>query len=185
MVSYPVAEGGPPPGPPNRPGTVRTEFPVAPRPAGDPAAGDVLLTMTLWQPQRRPIKGEPGYSEPPTAWTDIGGLTYSNVVTSPHDQSGFFQYKQCPQDAYSVPPGGPFTAAAPPDPGLIHTQVDRPTRPENKLTYTLNLTRCLAGLPWNAGESVSVFLRASGRRIRPDAPPGSTTQTYVGFKLQP
>jgi len=142
------------------------------------------VTVTLWQPQRRPIKGEPGYSEPPSAWTDIGRLTYSATVTSPPNQSGF-QYKQCPQDAYSIPPGQPLTVAPPPaEPGLTHTLADRLAHPDNKLTYTLNLTRCLAGLSWSSGQSVSVFFRASGVRTRPDSAPGSAMQTYVAFKQQ-
>jgi len=176
-VSYPVAADGP--------GMKANAFPVAPRPPGDPAAGHVLVTLTLWQPQRRPIEGEPGYSEPPSAWTDIGRLTYSATVETPGDpQSGMFSYKGCPQDAYSAT-GQPFTLPPPPaGPGLTHTVGDRPAHPDNTVTYTLDLTKCLAGTSWSAGETVGVQLLASGLRVFQDRAPGSAIQNAVYFELQ-
>jgi hypothetical protein len=184
-VSYPIAAGEPPPGTPGGPGTSRNAFPVAPRPAGDPAAGDVLVTLTLWQPQRRPILGEPGYSNPPTAWTDIGGLTHSVTVETPHDGSTNFQYKECPQDAYSATPDQPFSLPAPPaGPGLTDTLADRPAHPGNRLTYTLNLTKCNGGTPWSSGQVVSIHIRASGLRTRLDSAPGFAAQTGFSFELE-
>jgi hypothetical protein len=183
-VSYPIAAGEPPPGTPGGPGTSRNAFPVSPRSAGDPAAGDVLVTLTLWQPQRRPIPGELGYSDPPTAWTDIGGLTYSVTVETPHDVSPTFEYKECPQDAYFAP-GQPFSLPPPPaGPGLRDTLADRLAHPGNTLAYTLNLTKCLAGSPWGAGQTVSVHLRASGLRTRLDSAPGHAAQAGFTFKLE-
>ena len=184
-VSYPVPEGEPPPGQPGGPGTGRNGFPVAARPPGDPAAGDVLVTLTFWQPQRRPIIGEPGYSDPPAAWTDIGRLTHSATIeTPPNPQSGMFAYKGCPQAAYAAA-GPPFTLPPPPaGPGLTDTLADRPAHPDNKLTYTLNLTDCLAGTPWSPGQSVGVQLHASGLRQFTDRAPGSAIQNAVYFELQ-
>jgi hypothetical protein len=184
-AQYPIAEGQPPPGPPGGPGTSRNGFPVSPRPAGDPAAGDVLVTLTLWQPQRRPILGEPGYSDPPTAWTDIGGLTYSVTVETPSDATTNFVYKDCPQEAYFVTPDQPFSLPpAPGGPGLTDTLTDRPAHPDNKLVFTVNLTRCNAGVPWNSGQTVSIHLRAAGLRTRLDSHPGYAAQAGFTFKLE-
>jgi len=182
-VSYPVAPSAPPPGPPGGPGTRGNGFPVAAGPDG------VVVTLTLWQPQRRPI-GEGKNREaclddtPPCAWIDIGGLTYSAVVHS-NPPSGMFVRKECPQAAYSVPPEQPFALPTPPaGTGLTDTFADRPASPNNKLTYTLNLTQCLAGLPWNPGEEVDVHFRASGRPRFAGSEPGHATQFYVAFKLK-
>ena len=179
-MSYPVAAGEAPPGPPGGPGTKRNAFPVSPGPDGD-----VLVTLTLWQPQRRPIDGEPGYSDPPTAWTDIGRLTYSATVETPNDpQTGMFSYKGCPQEAYSAP-GQPFTLPPPPGgPGLTHTVSDRPADPGNTVTYTLNLTDCLAGTSWSSGETVGIQLMASGLQVFQDRAPGTAIQNAVYFELQ-
>ena len=184
-VSYPVAAGDAPPGPPGGPGTKRNAFPVAPRPPGDPDAGDVLVTLALWQPQRRPLEGEPGSSNPPTAWTDIGRLTYSATVETPEDpQTGMFSYKGCPQNAYSAT-GQPFTVPpSPGGPGLTHTVPDRSADPGNTVTYTLNLTECLAGTSWSSGKTVGVQLLASGLQTRMDTAPGSAIQNAVYFELQ-
>lgn len=175
-VSYPVAAGAPPPGPPGGPGTARNGFPVAAGPDG------VVVTLRLWQPQRRPIPGEPGYSDPPSAWTDIGGLTYSADVEGP---SGPMQTRACAQDAYSAPPGQPFSSPMPPaGRGLTDTLADRPASPNNKLTYTLNLTKCLGGIAWNPGEEVAVNFRASGRPRSLGSEAGHAAQHHVVFKLR-
>ena len=179
-MSYPVAAGEAPPGPPGGPGNPKNAFPVSPGPQGD-----VVVTLTLWQPQRRPIEGEPGYSTPPTAWTDIGRLTYSATVETPNDpQTGMFSYKGCPQEAYSAA-GQPLTLPPPPGgPGLTHTVADRPADPGNTVTFTLNLTDCLAGTPWSPGETVGVQLMAAGLRVFQDRSPGTAIQNAVYFELQ-
>ena len=184
-AQYPIAAGEPPPGTPGGPGTSRNAFPVSPRPAGDPSAGDVLVTLTIWQPQRRPILGESGYSDPPTAWTDIGGLTYSVTVETPHDATTNFEYKDCPQDAYSALPDQPFSLPpAPAGPGLTDTLADRLAHPDNRLIFTLNLTKCNAGTPWSSGQTVSIHLRASGLRTRLDSYPGYAAQAGFTFELE-
>lgn len=138
-VSYPAAASGP--------------FPVK----ADPSTGDVVLTLTFWRPQRRPIPAEPGYSDPPTAWTDIGGLAYA--VAAGFGGGG------CPQAAFSrADPPDPNLDPATPDSapvvfnndrgGFMDLAADRPASATNTLTYRLNLTRCLAanGLSFDPGE---------------------------------
>ena len=142
-VSYPVPEGT---GPSNA-------FPVA----ADPTTGDVILTLTFWRPQRRPIPGEAGYSDPPTAWTDVGGLAYTAAVA---DIGGV-----CPQTVFSQadPPDPNLTPATPESApkvfnmgrgGFLDRALDQPANPANTFTYRLNLTQCLAahGLSFNPGE---------------------------------
>ena len=166
-VSYPVAAPEPPPGSPGGPGHKRNAFPVTPRPPGDPAAGDVLVTLTFWQPQRRPIEGEPGFSNPPTAWMDIRpphalgddrdsrrsrktghvllqGLPTGRLFRPPVSRS------HCPRRREG--PGADGHAARPPG------------GPGNTLTYTLRPHRVPCGTAWSAGETVGVQLHASGLR---------------------
>ncbi|MEK6276849.1 MAG: hypothetical protein AABM29_02395 [Actinomycetota bacterium] len=181
-VGYPVAAGEPPPGPPGGPGTGRNGFPVAAGPGGD-----VVVGLTFWQPQRRPINGESGFSDPPTSWTDVGGLTYSARVESLNPPSGAanFVNKQCPQSAYSATPDQPLSLSPGPSPGgLTDTLADRLANPDNKLTFTLNLTQCLEGVSWNSGDTAGVIFRASAPP-QPEAPttPGSASQ-LVSFELQ-
>lgn len=143
-ISYPVPDG---------PGTQSNPFAVG----ADPNSGDVRLTLTFLRPQRRPIPGEPGYSDPPTTWTDIGGLAYTAAVA---DIGGV-----CPQSAFSEadPPDRNLDPATPDSApkvfnmgrgGFIDQALDQPADPTNTFTYTLNLTRCLAanGLSFNPDE---------------------------------
>jgi hypothetical protein len=142
-VSYPVA--GPYTGPPEGyrppgPGAKGNGFPVAAGPDGN-----VVLTLTYWRPQRRPIPGEPGYGVP-GAWTDMGGLTYTAGIAD--------LAISCPKDAFlSVDP----QLAPSPTPGaigLIDLAPDGPSSPTNTFTLTLNVTRCLAsqGVSWDPGQ---------------------------------
>jgi hypothetical protein len=140
-----------PPGCTRGPGTQSNPITVPP---GDP----VVLTLTFWRPQRRPIGTETG------DWIDIGHLTYGATVGS----------GDCPPDA--------FLPASPPDPnltltpttprplgsgwGFSDTRDDQPANPQNTLTYRLNLSRCLEanGLSFNPGEERQlVFKAAPGR----------------------
>ena len=126
-------------------------FPVKARPSGDAEAGDVVLTLTFWRPQRRPIP-------PETGWIDLGGLNYFAAKSG----GGV---GPCPQSAYSEndPELTPAT-------GLVGEQFtklvdeapDRPASQANTFTYTLNLTRCLAqdGLSFNPGEERGIGFRA-------------------------
>jgi hypothetical protein len=147
-VSYPVAS--PTPGPGGL-GTQGNGFPVA---AG--SDGRIVLTLTFWPPQRRPIPPETG------EWTDIGGLTYDTVVQHIGPlPGGTTVQKPCPQGSYSVPPGQPLAPPAPgaPGPGLTDQLGDRPADANDRLTYTLDLTHCLAGLgaSFNSGEASIIF----------------------------
>jgi hypothetical protein len=169
-VSYPVA--GPYTGPPSGyrppgPGVKGNGFPVAAGPDGN-----VVLTLTYWRPQRRPIPGEPGDGVP-GAWTDIGGLAYTAGI--PDIGIG------CPQSSVSetdpnlttAPPpvggGGGFTDLAP----------DLPASAANTFTYTLNVTQCLTsqGISWNPGEEHD--LRLGGTDDSADQ-----TGQAVAFKRQ-
>jgi hypothetical protein len=136
-VGYPVPPGGP--------GTSGNGFPVAPGPDGN-----LVLTLTLWRPQRRPIP-------PETAeWMDLGGLLYSvgfgtTPEAPPAVQEGF---KGCPQDAISTSdpdlastqtPGGGFGGGR-----FADRAPDRPASAANTLTYTVNITQCMASIRENA-----------------------------------
>ena len=152
-VSYPVASptpGCPPPGcPPGGPGTSGNGLQVAPG-----ADGNIVLTLTFWRPQRKPISPETA------AWMDIGGLTY---VTATNAGGAV---KDCPPGAYSttdssLTPGSiPFAAGGG---GFRDLAADKPASPANTLTYSVNLTQCLAsyGLSFNAGQEMEFIFMAS------------------------
>lgn len=154
--------------PPNA-GTMDNEFPVAAGPTGD-----VVLKLTFWRPQRRPIPPEPG------DWTDIGKLRYVARVQSVSGSSG--SAGNCPQSSFSeddpnLTPNAPTDGA-----GLTDTAPDQPANPANTLTYTLNLTNCLAasGATWNPGATALIHFSAlsgSGGSV-------SETGTWAMFKRQ-
>jgi hypothetical protein len=148
-VPYPVA--GSNPGPPG-PGTRENPFPVADGPDADQ---DVELTLTFWRPQRRPIEGEKcpepdGPPCPPDEWIEIGGLVWTVQI----QEMGL----ACRQDRFSEnddnlsPATGPIFA---PGGGLTDGAPAVPTSPQSRLTYTLNVTQCLAdhGISFNPGEA--------------------------------
>lgn len=138
-VSYPVAPGGL--------GTAGNGFPVS-----APAGQDVVVTLTFWRPQRQAIPD----SDPPAAtWMDIGHLTYS---ASPAVAGG------CPQAAFSTtdpslaPPALPLLGTG----GLADSEDDQQASPGNTLTYSLNLSQCLAanGLPFSPGDEQNFIFKA-------------------------
>jgi hypothetical protein len=145
-VPYPVA--GPVPGPPG-PGTNDNPFPVAAGPDGN-----VVLRLTFWRPQRRPIPPESG------AWTDIGGLTYATRLSGvglacPQSALSSTDPNLTPASAPVFGMGGGFTDLAP----------DQPASTANTFTYTLNVTQCLASLgrSWSSGETLGLdFVGVSG-----------------------
>jgi hypothetical protein len=144
-VPYPVA--GYQPGPPG-PGTLDNPFPVA---AG--TDGNVVLTLTFWRPQRRPIPPEPG------TWTDVGRLTYTTRL------SGVGSV--CPQTTLSEthPELEPAPSPALGVSGFTDLAPDRPASAANTFTYTLNVTQCLASLgrTWSPGETLGLdFVGVSG-----------------------
>ena len=154
------------------------ELPVAPCPTGalPPCVeGDVVLTLTFWRPQRRRIDNDPPIGSGDSAnWTDVGG----EVGYGAGAGGG-----PCPQEAFSNPRSEPIDgllipAPAPP-PGIRAVAAfrdqapDRPANPNNKLTYTLNLTQCLRSNGAESsfdqsGEVVAFSLVASGRGGRGD-----------------
>lgn len=143
-VTYPV--------PSNAPGSAGSGFPVS---AG--TGGDVVLRLELWRPQRRRIPEEAGAGD----WTDIGRLTYVVAPQAPGAGGRF-----CAQDGFSEPGGG-LAVPATPDPrfiggGLIDQEPDRPANPDNVMRFTVNVTRCLAGLgiTWAPGQEIGLGLRA-------------------------
>jgi len=162
-VDYPVA--GSDPGPPD-PGTRENGFPVKAGPGGD-----VVLTLTFWRPQRRPIP-------PETApWIDIGGLDYSPGIAD----MGI----RCPQSSLSetdpnltAPPPGTLQGG-----GFTDLAADRPASATNTLTYTLNLTRCLAshGFSFEPGETRGFKFSAFSHD---DAGSSGEAEQQVFFKRQ-
>jgi hypothetical protein len=149
-VPYPVA--GPNPGPPG-PGTRENPFPVKAGPNGD-----VVLTLTFWRPQRRPIPPETG------DWIDIGGLFYTAGIAD----VGLF----CRQGTFSetdpnlIVPESPITSRN--AGGLTDVSGDQPAEPTNTLTYTLNATQCLGshGVSWPQDETRHLSFSA----LAPNAP---------------
>jgi hypothetical protein len=137
-ISYPVPPGGP--------GTGADPFRVAAGPGGD-----VVLTFTFWRPQRTAIPGEGGEFQ----WVDIGGLFYYTGISHEWTPSGA---PVCPAGAYSstdsdiVPapdqPVGGFRG------GFTDLALDQPASSGNTITYSVNMSQCLAafGQGWAPGE---------------------------------
>lgn len=184
VVSYPVDAPGPG-GSPGGPGTLGNEFPVGD--GADPDS-DIELTVTFWRPQRRPIEGE--LCAPPDDrlcepddWIDIGGLAYSTIISHLGvPTAGTTVQAPCPQSAFSAGPDQPLTptAAMGANPGFTDLTGDRPASPANTLTYTVNLSQCLAslGTSWSSGEELSVDFTTNV--TRPGA--GAGAQQSMWFK---
>jgi hypothetical protein len=167
-VTYPVPYGSP--------GTIgaRFGFPVSAGPGGD-----VVLRLTLWRPQRRRIEGEAGTGD----WSDIGGLTY---VVNP--MVGGPMVAACPQDSLSDPGPGLIPPVSPNVPGpngngqmgggFFDTAADRPADPANVISFTVNVTRCLAsaGGSWPVDTEVALNLRGLAANGR------DSTEQVVGFR---
>jgi hypothetical protein len=137
-ISYPVD-------PKTGPGIFGNGFPVAAGPNGD-----VALKMTFWRPQRRSIPPEPG------TWTDIGKLSYGANIQSV-GASNVQALPNCPQSAYSVNDPN-LSPGQDGNPGVTDLATDQPANPANTVTYTLNVSKCLAafGIAWNPGEEVQI-----------------------------
>lgn len=168
-VTYPVPYGAP-----GSPGAT-FGFPVAAGPGGD-----VVLRLTLWRPQRRRIAGEAGSGE----WTDIGGLTY---VVNPM-VTGIPMIGACPQDSLTEPSAGlvpPVVENVPgpnqngvPGGGFYDTTPDRAADPGNVVSFTVNVTRCLAsaGGTWPRDTEVNLNLRALAANAQ------DSTEQVVAFR---
>ncbi|HEX9054718.1 MAG TPA: hypothetical protein VF830_07410, partial [Gemmatimonadales bacterium] len=155
------------------PGTPGNPFPVA---AG--GNGEVVLQLTFWRPQRKPIPPEQG------AWTDIGKLGYGASVQSVGAASPNLP---CPPSAFSTTDpnlSAPQALAqfGQTAGGLMDLAPDQPADPANTITYTLNLTRCLAalGLRWTTGESAIVHFGAATDAIA--GAPASQTGGPIVFE---
>jgi hypothetical protein len=130
-VSYPVQRV---PGPPGcspactgpAPGDRGNGFPVKARPNGD-----VIVRLTFWRPQRRPIPPETGN------WIDIGGLHHAAGIDG-IDSS-------CRQSTFSNPSPGltPIDIQVLDRAGFRDLAADQPASAANTFAYTLNLTDCL------------------------------------------
>jgi len=140
-INYPVASK-------NGPGSLFNGFPVAAGPNGD-----VAVKLTFWRPQRKSIPPEPG------AWTDIGKLSYMAGIQSVGATN--VPGGNCPKSSYSV---NDSNLSLPQDgnPGVTDLATDQPANPANTITFTLNVTNCLAasGLAWNPGEEVLIHFWA-------------------------
>ncbi len=137
-VPYPIQAPGSD-GSPGGPGTSGNGLPVKAGPNGD-----VVLRLKFWRPQRAPIPPE---SAP---WIDIGHLNYGAGISD----TGL----ECPRSTFSDP--SPTLAVAPSSydwfGGVFTDQAtDQPANAANTLSYTLDLTACLAahGRSFNPGES--------------------------------
>ncbi len=150
-VNYPVD-------PRTGPGVSGNGFQVAAGPNGD-----VALKLTFWRPQRKSIPPEPG------AWTDIGKLSYGANIQSAGtshapDVPGFST--ECPKSAYSdndpnLSPPQDFVPSVHRG-GVTDLATDQPANPAQTITYTLNVTNCLAalGFAWNPGEEALIHFWA-------------------------
>lgn len=152
-VSYPVQGpySGPPSGfvPPG-PGAKSNGFAVEPGPDGD-----IVVTLTYWRPQRRPIPGEEGHGVP-GAWTDIGGLTYTAGIAD-------LGIPPCPQGTFSEVDPNLGSPTLPIPGGLTDAAPDQPAAVENTFTLTLNLSECLSShqISWTQGEEHDLRLGAA------------------------
>jgi hypothetical protein len=119
------------------------ELPVAAGPGGD-----VVVTLTFWRPQRRPI-GVGASKEaclddtPPCDWIDIGGLNYRATTGDGHAAG------DCPQGSFSEndpnleDPSSPILGGRAGGFRDSRQPPDQPANANDTLTYTLNLTGCL------------------------------------------
>ncbi|MEW6583518.1 MAG: hypothetical protein AB1416_12250, partial [Actinomycetota bacterium] len=118
-------------------GTVRSPIPV-----GRDAAGEYVVTFTLWRPQRQAIAGagEAG------GFVDVGGLEYEanvpNVPRSPSAQPGSGSPPQCPMESLSTADPSLTIRSTGPGGRLVDSSADRPADPANTLTFTVNLSSC-------------------------------------------
>lgn len=158
-IDYPVPADGP--------GTRGNPFPVE---AG--RGGDVVVTLTFWRPQRRPIPPETG------DWIDIGGLNYRAALAG-RDPGRF----TCEQGAYSSADPNLTPADPTPEPGgggFADGAGDRPATVTNTFTYRLNLTECLEskGQSFKNGEQVDFGFAA----VTPQLNAVDATSVGISFK---
>lgn len=134
-VSYPVLPGGM--GTQSNPYVVEAD-----------GSGQMVLTTTMWRPQR------PRISPREARWMDIGGLTYS--IDLPNAPGGGAGTGLCPSTAYSESDADLSVAAT----GLADSQVDRAAAAANTISFTTNISTCLGATTWDVGETLQVDLQA-------------------------
>jgi hypothetical protein len=131
-------------------------------------SGDVLVTMSFWRPQRRPIPGA-GERGP----MDIGQLLYEPDIAQqpPFPQPAGNSGPQCSEASEttndpnlsleSMPP--PVGSSAPASGRFRDAKADAPADPANKLTFTVDITKCLAdrGMgAWQVGQPLHMEIEA-------------------------
>ena len=156
--------------------------------------GDVIVDLSIWRPQRSRLESDPGQGK----WIDMGNLTYLADLGLLRDEPDgpTLDHGGCPQGSLSEgdPSLAPPTPAAPLWPGnedhyegwggFRDSSSDQPQDPANTLTFTLNLSQCVAsrGLDLEPGDGAMVVISAWAVGVD-----GSTAQaqSYVSFKVQP
>lgn len=168
-IDYPVPPSSPPPGPPPPPGSQGNPFPVKARPNGD-----VLVTMTFWRPQRRPIPPESA------DWIDMGGLSYTA-------KTHFTAQPGCPQSAFSENDPNLAPAVELPDGGVTDLAADQPANPANTFTLTLNLTECRAnhGASFDPGETIGLSFHGIATGGPEEGATRGETNIAVSFEREP
>jgi hypothetical protein len=119
-----------------------------------PTTGDVVVTFTVWRPQRPGIAAA---GEAPLM--DLGNLRL--VANLPNGPCAVGAPGPC-QSGPGLCPGSSFATTDPhltvvPD-GIQDSFGDQAANPANTFTYSLDLSACLGtkGIAWNAGEAVMV-----------------------------
>jgi hypothetical protein len=135
--------------------------------------GDVVMTFTLYRPQRQ---GVAGAGEP--AFMDIGHLGYElDNASAPASGSatvGSATAPQCPASSYSNPSstltlvsGGTGEHSPPPGDGImVDSANDQPASPANTISFTVDLTQCLAAKgvsSFPVGQAVQFDLSANSQ----------------------
>lgn len=138
-IDYPVPEGGK--------GTESNGYVVSPD-----EDGNRVLTLSIWRPQRPAIPN----SGEGSGWIDIGGLTYTVVGKTAEQNRRLFG---CNTSSYSTEDDN---VSVTPD-GLLDSAADEPVNVDNTLTFTVNLTECLAdsGITEARPPTITVFVAAS------------------------
>jgi len=157
-VTYPVAAGAP--------GTSLNPFVV-----GAGADGNVVVSMTFWRPQRRAIAGAGETGD----FIDIGHLQWSSrLITAGQNQ----RVLDCPGAYSTSDPNLSPASASDPIGGVIDGVDDAPANPSHTLTYSLNITSCLAakGVAFNSGDSVQLEIVARSQTA------GDNSAQQVFFK---
>ena len=135
--------------------------PVQPTPVRAGPGGDVVLSLTLWRPQRRHVEGDPGSG----AWTDMGSLAHMITAFVPSAGPSYSSTVACPQSTLSetdphLEPvaSSPYAHPYPDAGGFRDTLGDQPSDPANTFSYRVNLTQCLASKGVTLAANDDVYL---------------------------